>query len=782
MLWSHILTFALGVRVRANGTDRMKSFTDEPGVGTGRFPPHARSGRLFRKYAITFVAAVCLALVTNGAVDMWFSYQEQKALLVQIQRGQAESAASKISQFVEEIEAQMAWVTPLPWNAITLEEWRFDAVRLLRQVPAVTEIAQIDATGREKFRISRHAMDVSESHVDYSRDPIFVQAMANKIYYGPVYFVDGSEPYMAIAVAGSGRDHGVIVGQVNLKFIWEVVSQIKVGKRGQAYVVDASGRLIADPDISLVLRNTDMSGLPQVHAARAPQMAADKSVAGVDGQGKSVLSAHAAVAPLNWLVFVDLPTGEAYAPLYGSIARSGISVVAAIVVALLAGLLLTRRMVVPLRALHDGAVRIGRGDLTQRIAIKTGDELEALGDQFNDMAVRLQESYATLERKVEERTRQLELANLAKSRFLAAASHDLRQPLHALGLFVAQLHGRVRANERRRIVARIDAALSAMNELFNALLDISKLDAGVLSPSITEFPVAKLLDRVDMTFTGFAREKGLSLRVISSSAWVRSDFILLERIVFNLVSNAVRYTSSGGVVIGCRKRGVNLRIEVWDTGTGVPQDQQQNIFGEFYRLSAPGSDGRSGLGLGLAIVDRLCRLLDHSVNLTSTLGKGSCFSIAVPLVAARPEIGESPAPAHPLMDASNRKLVVIIDDDPLVLEGMGGLFRRWGYHVLVAGTDDEALAGVANRDRPPDLIVSDYHLPGGKTGIEVIEGLRGVLSAEIPAFLVSGDTSPELLRQARASGYHLLHKPVDPMTLRAMVSYVLTEQQVARAH
>jgi signal transduction histidine kinase len=579
---------------------------------------------------------------------------------------------------------------------------------------------------------------------------------------------------MTIAVAGSGHDHGVIVGQVNLKFIWEVVSQIKPGTPGYAYVVDAGGRLIADPDISLVLRNIDMSSLPQVRAARAPAAGVDEPLAAVNRQGKPVLSAHATVTPLKWLVFVELPIDEAYAPLYNSMRRSAVLLLVALALALLAGLLSARRMVVPIRALQEGAMRIGRGNLTQRIAIKTNDELEALGDEFNKMATRLQESYATLEHKVEERTRQLELANLAKSRFLAAASHDLRQPLHALGLFVAQLHGRVRANERRRIVARIDAALSAMNELFNALLDISKLDAGVLSPSITEFPVAKLLDRVDTTFTEAAQEKGLSLRFISSSAWVRSDFILLERIVFNLVSNAIRYTSSGGVVVGCRKRGVNLRIEVWDTGPGVPQDQQQNIFGEFYRLGAPGGDGGSGLGLGLAIVDRLCRLLDHSVLLTSILGKGSCFSVALPRVAARPEIDETPAPAHPLMETSDRKLVVVIDDDPLVLEGMGGLFRSWGYQ-LVAGTDDEALAGVADLDRPPDLIVSDYHLSGGKTGIEVIEGLRRTLSADIPAFLVSGDTSPELLRQARATGYHLLHKPVDPMTLRAMVSHVMRE-------
>jgi CheY-like chemotaxis protein/anti-sigma regulatory factor (Ser/Thr protein kinase) len=320
-----------------------------------------------------------------------------------------------------------------------------------------------------------------------------------------------------------------------------------------------------------------------------------------------------------------------------------------------------------------------------------------------------------------------------------------------------------------------------MNELFNALLDISKLDAGVLAPNMAEFPVARLLKRVETTFTGTAQEKGLSFRVVTSSAWVRSDLILLERIVLNLVSNAVRYTTNGGVVVGCRRRGGRLQIEVWDTGPGVPPDQQGNIFGEFYRLGGPDRD-RGGLGVGLAIVDRLSRLLDHPVNLTSTLGKGCCFSVALPLVAARPEAGELPAPAHTPIDVSGRKRVVIIDDDPLVLEGMGGLFRSWGYHVVPADTDGAALAAIADHEHPPDLIVSDYHLPGGKTGIEVIEALRRKLSAEIPAFLVSGDISPELLREVRAKGHHLLHKPVEPMALRAMVSHVLKQQQLADAH
>jgi signal transduction histidine kinase len=533
-------------------------------------------------------------------------------------------------------------------------------------------------------------------------------------------------------------------------------------------VVDAQGRLIAHPDISLVLRNTDLSRLAQVEAARAshgPEQSDHSSVA-IDVRGREVLSAYAPVAGLGWLVFAEMPVGEAYAPLYHTVIRSGLLLLAGLALAFFAGVFLTRRMMVPVRTLSDGAARIGSGDLAHRISIRTSDELEALGDQFNRMATRLQDSYATLESKVEERTRQLEIANLAKSRFLAAASHDLRQPLHALGLFVAQLRGRTRADERKRILAGVDSALSAMNELFNALLDVSKLDAGVLTPNLAEFPIAQLLRRVETTFAGAAREKELSLRVAASSAWVRSDFILLERIVFNLVSNAVRYTGKGGVVVGCRRRGERFRIEVWDSGPGIPADRRQHIFGEFYRLE-PDRDRRGGLGLGLAIVDRLCRLLDHPIELTSTLGKGSCFSVALPMVDARAETIKPAAPALGRCDASNGKLVVVIDDDPLVQEGMGGLFRSWGCRVVTGSTDSAALAALAEYAHPPDVIISDYHLCDGKTGIEAIRQLRSALSAPIPAFLMSGDINPEPLREAEANGYPLLHKPVSPTALRA---------------
>jgi CheY-like chemotaxis protein len=374
--------------------------------------------------------------------------------------------------------------------------------------------------------------------------------------------------------------------------------------------------------------------------------------------------------------------------------------------------------------------------------------------------------------------RQLEEVNLAKSRFLAAASHDLRQPLHALNLFVTQLRTETDQAEKSRVIARIDAAVAAMNELFNALLDMSRLDAGVLVPNIAEFPVDQLLKRIEMTFTAAARQKNLRLRVVSNGAWVRGDFILLERILINLVSNAVRYTETGGIVVGCRRRAGVLRIEVWDSGIGIPEDQQRNIFGEFYQLSSAKQDRRGGLGLGLAIVERLCRLLDYPIELTSRPDKGSRFVISV-LLTAPVKLAEQPAQAA--VDQAMGKSVVVIDDDALVLDGMRGVLKGWGCDVVTATSEDAALAALSKGERPPDIIISDYRLNDGKTGFDAIERIRRAFGAPIPAFLISGDTAPERLREARASGYYLLHKPVLPITLRAVVSQLLKDREKAEA-
>jgi len=249
--------------------------------------------------------------------------------------------------------------------------------------------------------------------------------------------------------------------------------------------------------------------------------------------------------------------------------------------------------------------------------------------------------------------------------------------------------------------------------------------------------------------------------------------------MLNIVSNAVQYTKRGGVIVGCRRRGDHVRIEVWDSGVGIPADQQRNVFGEFFQLGTPDGDRRGGLGLGLALVDRLCHLLDHPIELSSTPGRGSRFSVSVPSVASPPRAAEPSLVPVDVADPLSGKLVVVIDDDALVLDGMRGVLRGWGCRVVTAATDDAAIASLAEDGQAPDLIISDYRLNNGRTGIEAIARLRGAVGVSIPAFLISGDTAPERLREASASGHHLLHKPVLPMTFRALVGQLMREREDA---
>jgi signal transduction histidine kinase/CheY-like chemotaxis protein len=471
-------------------------------------------------------------------------------------------------------------------------------------------------------------------------------------------------------------------------------------------------------------------------------------------------------------VFVEQPVTEALAPVYALMRRNGVLLLLGLVLSVAAGVILARRMVTPIRAIEAGAAQIGAGALSHRIEVRTGDELQSLADRFNQMAGQLQESYADLEHKIAERTRELEHANQAKSRFLAVASHDLRQPLHALGLFVAQLREAIQYPEVRRVVDQVEASVGAMEKLLDALLDISKLDAGVLTPQAAHFAINPLLARMETAFAASAKAKGLRLRVMPSRLVVHSDPVLLERIVMNLVSNAVRYTVRGGIVVGCRRRAGRLRIEVWDSGVGIPDDKRAEIFQEFFQLENPGHDRSKGLGLGLAIVERLVRLLGHRIELASTPGKGSVFAVVLPRGEARPVAGQQAASAAGGNVAG--AFVVIVDDEALVRDGMLGLLTGWGCHVVTAASGNEALARLAGHERIPDAIVSDYRLGDGETGVHVIERLRAESGMEIPAVLISGDTTPELLRAAKAGGYHLLHKPVPPAKLRAMLSYLLT--------
>ncbi|HLG84733.1 MAG TPA: ATP-binding protein [Bradyrhizobium sp.] len=636
----------------------------------------ARS-RLFIKYVALFVAVVGVALLSNGIFEVIFYYREHKAALIRIQHEQAVAAAAKISQFVKEIESQLGWTTQLPWSAGSLEQRRFDALRLLRQVPAITELAQVDAGGKERLRVSRLAMDVIDSGIDLSNDPKFTEAVAHKVYYGPVYFRRESEPYMTLALAGTRKDAGVSIAEVNLKLIWDVVSQIRVGEHGRAYVVDARGQLIAHPDISLVLRNTDMSKLVQVKAALAGEMMSDDLQGAPNIQGQKVLTASAPIPPLRWTMFVELPVEEAYASLYAALQRLAIVLLAASIFAVLAGIFLARRMVGPIQALRAGAARMGGGDFSQRISIKTGDELEGLADQFNDMGARLQESYADLEKKVESRTAELsqslndlrtaqdrliqteKLASLGQ--LTAGIAHEIKNPLNFVNNFSA-LSGELidELNEVLKSADLDDKTREEIDELTHMLKgNLEKVvQHGKRADSIVKNmllhsregsgehrPVdinALVEESLNLAYHGARAEKAgfnIALKRDLDPAAGMVDLYPQEitRVLLNLISNgfyaATKRKEAGEadleptLAASTKNLGTRVEIRIRDNGTGIPPEVKEKIFNPFFTTKPAGE----GTGLGLSMShDIVVKQHGGTIDLETRPGAFTEFIITLP--------------------------------------------------------------------------------------------------------------------------------------------------------
>ncbi|HLJ86727.1 MAG TPA: hybrid sensor histidine kinase/response regulator [Candidatus Angelobacter sp.] len=372
-----------------------------------------------------------------------------------------------------------------------------------------------------------------------------------------------------------------------------------------------------------------------------------------------------------------------------------------------------------------------------------------------------------------------EESNLAKSRFLAAASHDLRQPVHALGMFVGALRARPLDSEGRKIVDHIDDSIHAMSELFTGLLDVSRLDAGVVQPCLQTFCVQTLLERIYHQFLEPGRRKGLCLTLHPCSLFVCSDPVLLERILRNIVANAVQYSDSGRIAMGCRRRGGGLSVQIWDMGRGIALEHQELIFQEFYQIGNDERDRSKGMGLGLAIVKRLTTLLQTPLHFSSQLGKGSMFAVEVALASAAsyiPTVEQESKSAGPMQG-----LVLVVDDEIAIQQAMRSLLISWGFSVIVAGSGREILEAVAGCDTRPSLILCDYRLRDAERGIDVIQRLRSEFNEEIPSVLVSGDTAPDRLKEAQDSGLILLHKPVPNGKLRATITSLIQARETASA-
>jgi signal transduction histidine kinase/CheY-like chemotaxis protein len=434
----------------------------------------------------------------------------------------------------------------------------------------------------------------------------------------------------------------------------------------------------------------------------------------------------------------------------------------------------------PLFAANEVVERIGRGDLEARLKADAAGPLRSLASGINQMAERIGVSQEELRMRVAEATAGLqrekeaaEHATMAKSHFLAAASHDLRQPLHALGLFVSALARSKEARRQPDLVEHIRSATDTLQNLFDAILDISRLDSGNVVPRPQPFSLGPVLERLQHDLAPIAAAKGIKLRIRPTTVWLESDADLVMRILLNLVGNALRYTTRGGVLVSCRRRGKHAVIEVWDTGNGIPASEQDQIFEEYAQLDNPERDPARGLGLGLAICRRLAQLLDARLGLRSRPGRGSVFWLQIPLAEPLPATAAEPAPDPPDDPTQVDGMVLVVDPDPLVRAGMETAIRNWGGAVTLAANRNDALAQCCYGGCQPDVAICNLHLPGGESGIELAAELRRLFPA-LGVLLVTADSGEDAQRAARDACLPLLKQPLPPGRLRAALRILRT--------
>ena len=609
-----------------------------------------RRGRLVRHYFLISLLLIAGGLVTSAVLEVYFRYRESQEQIARLQHEMAALAAVKIERFVQDITTAIRAATKTREVAQSKisPEYRFELKRLLYLAPAITEAVALDANGVEQAHVSRADMISSNLSSVTDASGGFQRALQGSPDYGPVYFVKDSEPYMTIAFPieqFGGAVIGVVRAEVNLKHVWEIVSSIKAGEAGYAYVVDRRGDLISHRDISLVLQRRNLGHLAQVKAAFQTASGTPRSEVTLaeNLDGKKVISSYAFIPSVQWVVIIERPAEEAYAPLYASMLRTATLLMVAFTMALLASLFMRQRVVRPLETLQRGVERIGKGDLNHQLEMKTGDEIEILADEFNEMATHLREAYTELERKVAERTQALTIANQKlgaasdlKSQFLANVNHELRTPVSAIigygGLVLSDAEGRISPLQQENLKDLLNNAERLLS-LIDSLLDFAKIEAGKLEVQVEPVDLEKIIGGAVLAVGSTV--SGNHVQVIRHVApdlpILNTDRDKIAQIMLNLLDNAAKFTERGEIRVSAARHNGSLKLVVSDTGIGIPEQDLNRIFEEFHRGRPANGKKYQGTGLGLAIVKRLVDLLGGSIEVSSEVNVGSTFTVTLPL-------------------------------------------------------------------------------------------------------------------------------------------------------
>lgn len=605
--------------------------------------------RLVRSYFFVSAILIVGGLISAGLLEIYFRYMEGLEQTGVTQQDAAIGAALRIERFVRDITTTMKAVTKSPdlRSSKKRMDYEFELKRLFFLAPAITEALVLDVNGLVQARVSRFRAVSPLLKRDLSQSAAFQQSSQGKSYFGTVYFRD-NDPYVTVAVPIEpfpGEFIGVLQAEASLTDILDLVSALKLGKAGYAYVVARSGDLVAHPHSRLLVQRRNVGQLDQVKAAFQSDSSAlrPKAIVARNIEGQSVFSSQALIPSLDWAVFIERPLQEAYEPIYSSLMRTAILLLVGLAVALLATLLVRRRVVRPLETLRKGVELIRKGDLSARLSIKTGDEIEILADEFNEMAVHLNEAYTSLERKVAERTQELTLANdkLAeasklKSQFLANVNHELRTPLSSIigyaRLLRRETEGQINTLQRENLEDLLRNAERLLG-LIDGLLDFAKIEAGKMEIQIEAVKIDDLVQEAAATVEPMLN--GNSVRIVrdlpSDIAPVYTDREKLRQILLNLLGNAVKFTDRGEIKVSACQQNGDFKLAVADSGIGIAKADFTRIFEEFDRgrLSSDGS--YRGTGLGLAIVKRLVDVLGGSIAVDSEVGKGSTFTVTLPV-------------------------------------------------------------------------------------------------------------------------------------------------------